>query len=471
MSGATDLRAFLNEHEADCTHVRRRVELAQVGALTAQAADTIVFHDITGYPDWELVDLLFMTRRAQARVLECDPAGVVPRLTEVLRYGPRPLRERAEAPWQEIVATGEDVDLRAIPIVTHTDIDPYPYTTGFAIHRDPESGALNQMNPRCGVLDHRSMVTSFVTPTANRFLAHHREAKTKMPQAIVIGAHPAWELAGVYSHPHAGWWELELFEAITGRPGELAHCRTVDLAVPADAEVVIEGFIDPEKTAVDGPSPGPTMLFTPYASKQPVFDVTAISRRAQPIYRNHQMTPFTDHQELPRLFHEALIYTRLQAMGLAVRDVHFPSGGGALMCVIQIDPTADGQVTDALLSVMGSGFINTKMVVAVDPDINIYDYRDLWYAIATRVDPARDVITIGGTRGWMFDPTVRPIAEATPAATATRHPSLGSRWAVDATKPPRYRSAARQGFERVWPQQWEGLVLGDFLTDEPTAPS
>ena len=64
-----------------------------------------------------------------------------------------------------------------------------------------------------------------------------------MPQAIVIGAHPAWELAGVYSHPHKGWWELELFEAITGQPGEMVQCKTVDLIVPADASVVIEGFV------------------------------------------------------------------------------------------------------------------------------------------------------------------------------------------------------------------------------------
>ena len=89
-----------------------------------------------------------------------------------------------------------------------------------------------------------------------------------MPQAVAIGVHPAWELAACYSHPHDDWWELELFEAITGTPGVVTRCKTVDLLVPADASIVIEGYVspDPDRGAQDGPSLGPTMLFTPYAS-------------------------------------------------------------------------------------------------------------------------------------------------------------------------------------------------------------
>lgn len=360
---------------------------------------------------------------------------------------------------------GEDVDLGQLPIVHHTDPDPYPYTTSFAIHRDPKSGAFNQMYPRCGVLAPNEMVTSFVTSTANRMLAEYREAGEKMPQAIVIGVDPAWELAGVYSHPHHDWWELELFEAIAGRPGEVVRCRTVDLVVPADASIVIEGLIDPTRTATDGPSPGPTMLFTPYADQQPVFEVTAITMRSNPIYRNHLMTPFTDHQEMPRLFHEAIIYERLQAMGVGVRDVHFPQGGGALSCIIQIEPTMDGQVTDALLAVMGSSWMNTKMVVAVDPDVDIYDYRDVYYALATRVDPSRDVITVPNARGNPFDPTARPVIGAFPHTAESRFPSVVGKWGIDASKPVPYR-AERKDFERAWPPLWGQIDLNDYLEEE-----
>jgi UbiD family decarboxylase len=283
-----------------------------------------------------------------------------------------------------------------------------------------------------------------------------------MPQAIVIGAHPAWELAGVYSHPHKGWWELELFEAITGRVGEMVQCKTVDLIVPADASVVIEGFVHPTRTAQDGPSPGPTMLFNP-ADQQPVFEITAITMSDTLIYRNHMMTPFTDHQELPRLFHEAILYERLQAMGIRVHDVAFPNGGGALLCAIQIEPAMDGQATDALLSVLGSTFMNAKMVVAVDPDIDIHDPRDLEYALATRVDPSRDVLIVPNSRGWPFDPSAHPVLEAGEATARSRFPSVVGRWGIDATKPVPYRAAERALYERAWPEHWGELKLADFL--------
>src|SRR5258706_10823146 len=135
------------------------------------------------------------------------------------------------------------------------------------------------MLARCGVLGRNQRAIPFVTPNANRILGKHRAANTGMPQAVAIGPHPAWELASCYSHPHDNWWELELFEAITGQPGAVTRCKTIDLVVPADASIVLEGYVSPTRTAQDGPSPGPTMLFTPYASPQPVFEVTAITMR------------------------------------------------------------------------------------------------------------------------------------------------------------------------------------------------
>src|SRR5262249_22654124 len=162
---------------------------------------------------YRLVDLLFVDREAQARVLDCDPASVVPRLAEILRIGPKPLRTVSDAPCHERVFTGEQVDLAMLPIPRHTDIDPYPYTTSFAIPPKPESRECNHLFPPRRVLSRHEMATSFVPPTANRILAHHRAAGTPMPQAIAIGTHPAWELCGCYSHPHDGWSELQLFEA------------------------------------------------------------------------------------------------------------------------------------------------------------------------------------------------------------------------------------------------------------------
>ena len=456
-----DLHSFLDRHRDDHIRIDKPVSLDHIGALTGEAEETIVFENIQEYPDWQLVDQLFVNRQAQSRILGCTPQDVVKEIAAVLERGPKPLHIVDDGPVHERVLTGDDADLGLLPIVTHTDRDPYPYTTSFAIHKDPETGQHNQMFPRCGVLNPREMVASFVTSTANRILGKHQAAGDKMPQAIVIGCHPAWELAGCYSHPHKDWWELELFESITGHPGEVVKAKTVDLVVPADASIVIEGFVDPERRAQDGPSPGPTMLFTPGASQQPVFEVTAITMRNDPIYRNHLMTPFTDHQEMPRLFHEAIIYERLRAM-IDVRDVHFSQGGGSLACILEVEPTMDGQVRDALLSTLGATFLNMKMVIAVDPDIDIYDYRDIQYALAVRVDPAKDVITIDGARGFPFDPTAEPVIGAFPNTADTRFPSVVGKWGIDATKPVPYRAERRREYDRAWPKHWGEVHLADY---------
>jgi UbiD family decarboxylase len=307
------------------------------------------------------------------------------------------------------------------------------------------------------------MVTSFVTPTASRFFAQYKASGISMPQAIVIGTHPAWELAACYSYPHEGWWELDLFEAITGQPGRVTRCKTIDLIVPADASIVIEGYVSLTRTTQDGPNPGPNMLFCPWAQDMPVFEVTAITMRKDPIYRHHQTTPFTDHQEMPRLFHEAILMERIQSMGLTVHDVYFPNGGGAQLVIIQVEPLMDGQVTDALLACLGGPWANMKMAIAVDPDINIYDYRDVQYALATRVDPSKHVHIIRNARIWPFDPSATPVIEAFPHTANTRLPSVVGKWGIDATKPVPYRAAERKNYERAWPIAWGDVRLEDYL--------
>ena len=252
-----DLHGFLEEHKGKYIQIKKPVKLEHIGALVAQADDTIVFDNIVDYPGFRIVDQLFVNRKAQSAVLGCQPNAVVNRLVEVMRTGPRKLKEVESGSCQDRVFKGDELDLNTLPVPVHTPLDPYPYTAGFAVHRHLDTGKLNQMFPRCGVLSRNEMVTSFVTPTANQILAKYREQETPMPQALVIGAHPAWELACCYSYPHEDFCELELFEAITGQVGEVTRCKTVDLVVPADASIVIEGLVSPTRMAQDGPNPGP----------------------------------------------------------------------------------------------------------------------------------------------------------------------------------------------------------------------
>jgi len=104
------------------------------------------------------------------------------------------------------------------------------------------------------------------------------------------------------------------------------------------------------------------------------------------------------------------------------------------------------------MAVLRAPWPNCKMAIAVDTDIDIYDYREVHYALATRVDPSRHVIVIPNTRGSVFDPSAEPILAASERTRDTRSPSQVGRWGIDATKPVPYQASQRETYERAWPQ-------------------
>jgi UbiD family decarboxylase len=106
-----------------------------------------------------------------------------------------------------------------------------------------------------------------------------------------------------------------------------------------------------------------------------------------------------------------------------------------------------------------------KMAIAVDPDINIYDYRDIMYALSTRVDPSKHTTIINNARIWPFDPSATPVEGAFPHTQKTRLPSVVGKWAIDATKPVPYREEERKNYERAWPIGWGEVDLKDYLDE------
>jgi UbiD family decarboxylase len=197
------------------------------------------------------------------------------------------------------------------------------------------------------------------------------------------------------------------------------------------------------------------MYAVPHFEDMPRFEVTAVTMRGdRPIYRNHQTCPATDHQTLPRLCHEAVLYNRLSEMGLQVKDVRFPTWGGALSCIIQFDYAHEGFVNVALMMVMGAPWINTKLVVAVSPDTDIDNAAEVCHAIASRADPERDIVIVPRTRGSLYDPSARPLPEAF-------YPfRVVGKMGIDATVKSRHDPA---DFTRAWSKNWGRVHLHDFL--------
>ena len=164
--------------------------------------------------------------------------------------------------------------------------------------------------------------------------------------------------------------------------------------------------------------------------------------------------PNTDHQPLPRLCHEAVLYNRISEIGLKVHDVRFPTWGAAVSCVIQVEYPRPGFVNDALMQTMGSPWLNTKMVVAVSPDTDVSSAEAVYRAIATRVDPARDIFVVPGTRGSLYEPSGELIPGHEPWRTVGK---IG----IDATAKPH---RGETDYTEAFPLNWGKVKLADYLS-------
>lgn len=451
---ASDLRTYLDQIRDNLTRVTKSVSIDYVGVLTGQAEGPILFENIEEYPGWRLIDMLFTNRQWQSEVVRTTPSEVLQKLATTLDTGPRDWKIVNDGPIKELKFLGDDADLQKLPVPVHSSVDPGPYITGFNILKDPDTGIYNSMNPRTLVKGARHAVCSYITRHANAILRKYSERKQAAPQAIVIGHHPAYELAAAYSGLHETFSEMHLVGTLLDEDVEMVPCETVDLLVPAHAEIVIEGWVHPDEREDDGPSPGPLLYCHPWVQPQPRFDVTAITMRRDAIFRNVMVTPFTDHQELPRLFHEAILYRRLQEISTGVHDVVFPAFGGAVSCVIQMTPKHEGEVNDILLAVLGAPWLNNKMVVAVDEDVNPYDSNEVYWAIATRVDPSRQIFVVPNARGNPMDPSTTPVADG--------KKRMVGKWGIDATKPPAYKNLQREFFKAM-PKHWGEVSLKDYI--------
>jgi 2,5-furandicarboxylate decarboxylase 1 len=451
-----DLRGYLATNADIVTRITKPVSLEFIPALSAQSERPILFENIVEKPGFRLCDILVKHRELQARALGVTREDYLGTLAYRLRRPPRGFVNVDDGPVKEVKLLGGQVDWTRLPIPIHSEQETQPYVTAMNIVVDPETGFHNTSHAGTIVTGPRSGLPSFVTPHTHLIMRKYRElGHDRMPFVIVFGLHPAYEIMANYSGLHMDMWgELEMVGTIMDRDVEMVPCETLDLRVPAHAEIVVEGYVDLKGLTEVGVSVGPSGYYLPKSSKLPELALTAMTMRAdRPIVRNHQTCPDTDHQPLPRLCHEAMLYNRLTEMGLAVKDVRFPTWGAALSCIIQFDYPREGFVNDALMLAMGSPWLNTKMVVAVSPDTDLDDPADVYYAIATRCDPSRDVLIVPHTRGSPYDPSAQPLAKEPFWRTVGK---IG----VDATIKSRHDP---KDFVRSYPKHWGKVNIGDFL--------
>ncbi len=452
---AKDLRTYLAQIEDRMLTIDKPVDpLTQMGGLCQLVERPVRFTHVVGYPGWIVVDRLLASRDLVALAAGAPPGRLVPNLAgKWLKPPAEAAVLTASAPVKEKIRTGADARLETLPVPIGSPADSGRFIcAAHLVSVNPATGDHNAAFCRIELMGDRRFSAGIFRPDTLRNIALHRERGHRtMPVALVIGHHPAYDLSASASLHHPGYSEHEMTANLLGEPVELTRGETVDLRVPARAEIVVEGELDLVDHVPNGPFGEYTLQYG-YDPKGYGGTVTAILARGDAIYRHLNSTRFTDHQVLTGTPHAVQIYTDLIAKGHQVLDVDFPPYGSRCLLVIKAVPRYDGEVRDMFLTACARNHL-AKFVVVVDDDVDVDDPRDVLHAVATTADPL-ELLTIPGLPANRLVPTA--VNKTDP------YKCVGAKVLVDATRgstmgsPERRKEMERIGF-------WPGIRLDDFV--------
>src|SRR5271169_5662390 len=326
---------------------------------------------------------------------------LLPLLRTVMAMRPRSV---ASAPCQEIVLRGTEIDLAAFPVQTCWPGEPAPLITWpLVVTKGP--GERREDGFNLGI--YRMQVTGRDT-TLMRWLKHRGGAQhyrrwgaergEKLPAAAVIGADPGTILAAVTPVPDT-LSEYQFAGLLRGRKVELVDCKTVPLKVPAQAEIVLEGHVMLDEFGDEGPYGDHTGYYNA-VEPFPVFRVSAITMRANPIYLStFTGRPPDEPSVLGEALNEVFIPLLIQQFPEIVDFWLPPEGCSYRIAVVSMKKSYPGHARRVMMGVWSflRQFVYTKFVIVVDDDIDARDWKDVMWAISTRMDPARDITLVEGT--------------------------------------------------------------------------
>ncbi len=349
-----------------------------------------------------VVSGLVSSRAWMAEALGVPQSGLVRHMQDAAA-NPMPWREVADGPAQEVVHTGDIDLLRLLPIPTHNEHDSGPYiSAGLTIARDPETGVQNVSIHRCQVSGPDRIGILLLPRHTDHFFRKAEAAGQGLEVALVIGVDPATLLASQAIVP-VGHDELEIAGALRGTPLDVVRCKTNQVRVPADAEIVIEGRLLPRIREPEGPFGEFPQYYGERADRH-VLQVDAVTHRRKPIFHTI-VGGGLEHLLLGAIPREATILATLQRNFPGVQDVHLALGGvGRYHLYIKLLKTQDGEGKNVLLGAFAAHY-DIKHAVVVDTDVDIYDPAEVEWAISTRFQADRDLVVISNSQGSKLDPS------------------------------------------------------------------
>jgi 4-hydroxy-3-polyprenylbenzoate decarboxylase len=348
---------------------------------------------------------------------------MLPKLSEISEYGPKNIDR---GPVTEVVETDTNkISLNSMPVLKSFPGDAGPFITfGMTVTKHPETQIRNLGVYRIQIIDDKHAIMHWQTHKrgAQHYKMLKEQNKKKIDVAIVIGADPATVFSAVAPVPEG--MDKYLFSGIIRKKGiKLVKCMTTsdDLEVPANAEIVLEGYVDPNDIRMEGPFGDHTGYYTP-AEPFPTFTLTGIMRRSRPVYLTTVVgKPILEDAYIGKVIERSFL-PLIQIFHPEVIDFSMPAAGWFQgLAIISIKKHYPGQAKKVMMGLWGMGQLSlTKMFVVVDDDINVHDMNDVIWAVTSRADPARDTVIINNTPTDTLDP-------------ASPFVNLGSKLGIDAT--------------------------------------
>jgi len=480
-----DLRGFLAQLEGAgelkrvVAEVSPQLEITEISDRVLRAGGpALLFERPTGHRIPVLANLFGSVRRIAAAMGVADASGLremgellahlkepeppkglrdlwdkFPLFRQVLNMAPR---VRSGAPCQEIVLEGKEVDLARLPVQTCWPGDAGPLITwGLTVTRGPTKPRENLGIYRQQVLGPNRVIMRWLAHRGGAldFQEHQRtNPAAPFPVAVVLGADPATTLAAVTPVPDT-LGEYQFAGLLRGARTELAKCIGSELHVPATAEMILEGIIKPEDVADEGPFGDHTGYYNE-VERFPVMTIERITMRRDPIYHSTYTGKPPDEPAILGMALNELFVPLLTKQFPEILDFYLPPEGCSYrLAVVRMRKQYPGHAKRVMFGVWSflRQFMYTKLIVVCDDDIDVRDWKEVVWAMTTRVDPARDTTLVENTPIDYLD-------FASPVA------GLGSKLGIDATnkwpgetgrrwgRPIVMDSEVRRKVDSIWPE-------------------
>ena len=380
-------------------------------------------------------------------LLQRPPSGLLEKaatlrdLVSMARTQPKTVRR---APCQDVVLVGEDADVNMLPALKCWPMDAGRYITlPLVITRDPESGRRNVGTYRMQIYDGRTMGMHWQT---HKVGAHHyrvgeAQHRERLEAAVALGGDPTTIWTGSLPLP-PDLDEIGVAGLIREEPVEMVKCKTVDLEVPAHAEFVLEGYLIPGELRPEGPFGDHTGYYS-MAEEYPVFHLTAMTHRNDPIYPTTMVgrPPTEDY-----FMGTAAVRVMLPALQLTlpeVVDIDMPAEGiFHNLVIVSIKKEYPGHARKVMYALWGLGLMMlAKTIIVVDHFVDVHNLSEVAWRVTNNIDPARDVVFVDG-----------PIDDLDHASAVPRY---GSKMGIDATA-----KGQMDGRTREWPSD---IVMSDEI--------